>query len=453
VSAEAQQRYTAFAIVLHWAIAIAILLMIPLGWWMGDQIEEGVVTDGVFQAFQFHKSIGLTVLALSLVRLGWRLANPPPPLPPHMPAWEGIIAKATHWAFYFLMIALPLTGWLFVSAGWSVHEDEPLVVATHWFGLIRVPELFGLPHAAESVRAGVADVSMNVHSKLAWGVIVLAVLHVGAALKHHIFDRDDVLAHMVPGLKPPFQTEAPPKNPVRLAILGGGLGLIGIALIASLFAFAGMAADTRADAPQQNSTIAIGEPAPGAAPGAAPATPEAPAAATPAHPNAWRVDARTSSVGFAFVYTDDINGAQNFTGRFTSWRADIVFDPADLPDSSANVTIETASATDGVAMHDRALPGAQWFDAAAHPNATYRTTSIRHLGGNAYRAEGELTIRGRTRAVALPFTLTIDGDRARMNGSTSIDRRDFDIGKDSDADDSISRDIDIIIRVEAYRAS
>jgi cytochrome b561 len=449
VSPEAQQRYTAFAIVLHWAIAIAILLMIPLGWWMGDRIEEGVVTDGVFQAFQFHKSIGLTILALSLVRLGWRLANPPPPLPPHMPAWERAIAKATHWAFYFLMIALPLTGWLFVSAGWSLHENEPLVVATHWFGLIRVPELFGLPYAAESMRAGVADVSMNVHSKLAWGVIVLAILHVGAALKHHVFDRDDVLAHMVPGLKPPFQTEAPPKNPVRLAILGGGLSLIVIALIAGLFAFSGMAADTGASSPQQSSTIAIGEPTPGAAP----AAPEAPTVATPALPNAWRVDARTSSVGFAFVYTDDINGAQNFSGRFSSWRADIVFDPADLPGSSANVTIETASATDGVAMHDRALPGAQWFDAANHPNATYRTTSIRHLGGDNYRAEGELTIRGRTREVELPFTLTIDGDRASMNGRTSIDRRDFDIGKDSDADDSISRDIDIIIRVEAYRAS
>lgn len=438
MSAEAQQRYTAVAIVLHWAIAIAILLMIPLGWWMGDQIEDGVVTDGVFQAFQFHKSIGLTILALSLVRLGWRLANPPPPLPEHMPAWEHIIAKATHWVFYFLMIALPLTGWLFVSAGWSVHEDEPLVVATHWFGLIRVPELFGLPHAAESVRAGVAEASMNVHSKLAWGVIVLAVLHVGAALKHHFFDRDEVLSHMVPGVKPPFKTEEPPKNPVRLAILGGGLSLVAIALIASLFAFAGMAADTDANAALQNSTIAITEPA----------QPE-----TPLGPNAWRVDARSSSVGFAFIYTDDINGAQNFSGRFTNWRADIVFDPADLPGSSANVTIETASATDGVALHDRALPGAEWFAAATHPNATYRTTSIRHLGGDDYRAEGELTIRGRTRAVDLPFTLTIDGDRASMNGRTSIDRRDFDIGKDSDADDSISREIDIIIRVEAYRAS
>ena len=74
------QRYTAVAVVLHWAIASAIALMIPLGFWMHQQSEHGVVGDGLFQAYQLHKSIGLTVLALSIVRLGWRLANPPPPL-------------------------------------------------------------------------------------------------------------------------------------------------------------------------------------------------------------------------------------------------------------------------------------------------------------------------------------------------------------------------------------
>jgi polyisoprenoid-binding protein YceI len=104
-------------------------------------------------------------------------------------------------------------------------------------------------------------------------------------------------------------------------------------------------------------------------------------------------------------------------------------------------------------MHDRALPGPEWFDAAAHPTASFRTRSITHLGGANYRAEGELTIRGRSREVELPFTLTIEGDRANMTGQTSIDRRDFDIGKDTDADDSISRDIEISIRVEATRAS
>ncbi|MGE0740012.1 MAG: YceI family protein [Hyphomonadaceae bacterium] len=445
------QRYTAVAIVLHWAIAFAILFMIPLGWWMGDQAEDGAVTDGVFRAYQLHKSIGLTVLALSLVRLGWRLANPPPPLPAHMPQWERIVAKATHWAFYVLMIALPLTGWLYVSAGWSEHDDQPLMVTTHWFGLFVVPHLFGLPGAGLDVRESVAEASMGVHSKLAWAALVLAALHVAAALKHHFFDRDETLAHMVPGLRAPHQTEPYPKNPTRLAVLGGGLALVAVATFAALFAFGSFMSSTSDNsAPQAQSSFEVVE----ATPDAPAAAPETAAPADPAAPSAvpaWRVDARASSIGFAFTYTDDESGATRFQGRFTRWRADIRFDPQNLDQSSVVVTIDTASATDGVAMHDNALSGADWFNTAAYPTATFRSSAFRRQG-EGYVARGTLTMRGRDRDVDLPFALTINGASATMTGSTSIDRRDFDIGKDTDADDLISRDIDINVRVEASRA-
>lgn len=433
------QRYTAVAIVLHWAIAFAILLMIPFGWWMSDQAEKSV-TDGIFRAYQLHKSIGLTVLALSLVRLGWRLINPPPPLPEHMPGWERFVAKATHWAFYVLMIALPLTGWLYVSAGWSAEDDQPLVVATHWFGWINVPHLFDLPNATDDVRAAVADASINVHSKLAWGAIVLAALHAGAALKHHLFDKDEVLTHMVPGLRAPFAKEPPPKDPIRLAILGGGLALVAVALGAWLFAWAGYASES---GPQAQSSIEIVETPTQAAP-------EEIAPAPPGAPSAWRVDTATSAIGFAFTYSDPESGDTRFEGRFTRWRADIRFDPNNLDPSSALVTIETASATDGVAMHDRALPGADWFNSAAHPTATFRATRFRQSGAG-YEARGELTIRGETRNFDLPFTLTIEGDRASMRASTAIDRHDFDIGENTEADELISRDIALDIRVEAAR--
>src|SRR5690606_35599058 len=104
-------------------------------------------------------------------------------------------------------------------------------------------------------------------------------------------------------------------------------------------------------------------------------------------------DPRASSIGFAFAYNDG-QTATRFEGRFTRWRADIRFDPNDLAASRATVTIETASATDGVAMHDRALPGPDWFNATAHPTATFRASEVRHLGGDAYEARGELIIRG-----------------------------------------------------------
>jgi cytochrome b561/polyisoprenoid-binding protein YceI len=447
--AERAQRYTAVAIVLHWAIAFAILLMLPLGFWMHGRAEDGDISDNVFRAFQLHKSIGLTVLALSLVRLGWRLANPPPPLPEHMPGWERFVAKATHWAFYALTIGLPMSGWLYVSAGWSIHDDAALPVTTHYFGLFTVPHLFNLPNASVDVREATAEAAFTTHWLLAYAAIGLATLHVLAALKHHLFDRDEVLAHMVPGLRAPFEKDSAPKNPGRLAVLGLGLSIAGIALAAALFALFGNAAP-RGPAPQEQSTIEITEPAttPAPAPG------ETPAAVAPGAEQgvpAWRVNVARSSIQFSFNI-DDGSGANRIEGRFTRWRADIRFDPANLERSSALVTIETASATTGIDAQDSALPTAPWFNAAAHPNATFRATEFRRRG-QGYEARGTLTIKGRGRNVDLPFTLVIDGNTAVMNGQFSVDRRAFDIGKDTEADDMVSRDVDVTIRVEATRAS
>ncbi|MGD9816287.1 MAG: cytochrome b/b6 domain-containing protein [Hyphomonadaceae bacterium] len=441
MSAQAQ-RYTAVAIVLHWAIAFAILLLIPLGFWMHEAAEHGAVSDNVFRAYQLHKSIGLTVLALSIARLAWRLINPPPPMPAHMPGWERFVAKATHWAFYALMLALPLSGWLYVSAGWSIHDEQPLVVTTRYFDLFRVPALFGLPQASEGVRAAAAEAAFTAHWVLAYAMIALAALHVLAALKHHLFDRDEVLAHMIPGLRAPHASEPPPKNPLRLAILGGGLALVGVALAAALFAVANVV--TPSGSPPPATTAETTE-----TPATTTVTP--PALAPTAAP-AWRVDPRASSIGFAFTVRDEESGEDSrFEGRFTRWSADIRFDPDNLAQSAAAVSIDASSATDGVPVHDNWMPQAPWFDVASHATATFRTTEIRRAG-DAYEARGRLTIRGRSRDVRLPFTLAISGDSATMRGQVTLDRRDFDLGKDTEADDLVSRDVVVTVRIEAVRA-
>lgn len=445
---QAHARYTSVAIVLHWAIAGAILLMLPLGFWMHIATEQGGgSTQALYGAFQLHKSIGLTVLVLSLVRLGWRLANPPPPFPPHMPAWERFAARATHWGFYALTIALPLSGWVFVSAGWSLHEDAPLAVPTRFFGLFEVPALFGLTRAGEELRADVAEAAFVTHWVLAYAAIGLAVLHVGAALKHQFFDRDEVMAHMVPGLRAPFAKDAPPADPARNVILGVGLSIAGVAIAAALLAalsyvVANGAAPEIAP-PQQASVMEIVEP-----PAAAD---ETIVAAGPAAPPVWRVDARNSRIAFAYVYEDE-GGQSRFSGRFTRWRADIRFDPADLEASAVDVRIETASAETGAPTHDNALAGAGWFNPGQFPQARFRAGDIRREGAG-YEARGDLTIAGRTRAVRLPFTLDITSDRAVMNGRITIDRRDFGIGEDAEGDELIGRDVAIEVRVEAQRAT
>jgi len=448
--AASAQRYTAVAIVLHWAIAFAILLMIPLGFWMHIAAEHGNVSDSVFRAFQLHKSIGLTVLALSLVRLGWRLLNPPPPLPEHMPGWERLVAKATHWAFYALMIGLPLSGWLYVSTGWSVQDDSPLPVATHYFGLFTVPALFGLNQAGDETRSAAAEAAFTAHWVLAYAAIGLAVLHVLAALKHHVFDKDEVLAHMIPGLRAPFEKEAPPKNPARLAVLGVGLSLTAVALAAALF-FVFSYVST-ANAPQNSSSFDVIE-TPTAETPTAPTTPglttEAPPATANAAP-AWRVDAVSSSIRYAFSL-DDGEGPARIEGRFSRWRADIRFDPNNLEASAVTVIIDTGSADNGIPSHNELLPQAPWFNTAQYPTATFRATDFRRRG-EGYEARGELTIKGRERNASLPFTLVIDGDAAVMNGQLTIDRRAYNIGDGTDADDMISRDVEVSVRVRATRS-
>src|SRR6476646_7461764 len=110
-ASTSSERYTTVAIVLHWAIAAAILANFFVGWWMAKAIDDPATRLQAVAAFQLHKSLGLTVLALSVLRLLWRLTHRPPPLPEAMAGWEKFAAKATHWAFYALMIVVPLSGW------------------------------------------------------------------------------------------------------------------------------------------------------------------------------------------------------------------------------------------------------------------------------------------------------------------------------------------------------
>ena len=140
---NANSRYSPVAIALHWVIALLILSMIPMGLWMTAAIERSDSQALAYRVFQIHKSIGFLILALTVVRIVWWLTHRPPALPGGMKRWEAFAAGATHVAFYALLLALPLTGWLYVSAGWAVSQDRALEVATSWFGLFPLPHLPG----------------------------------------------------------------------------------------------------------------------------------------------------------------------------------------------------------------------------------------------------------------------------------------------------------------------
>ena len=186
---NSERRYGSVAVTLHWLIALAIIGMLILGKYMADLPNSD---PSKFDLIQLHKSFGISILALSVLRLAWRLVNKVPPLPPQMPTWERYAAHASHFLLYVLMIGIPLSGWAMVSA-------SPLGIPTIWFGQFEIPHLPGLQgladqHAAESQLK-------EVHELLGNLMIALLLIHVGAALKHHLWDRDDVLTRMLPFVK------------------------------------------------------------------------------------------------------------------------------------------------------------------------------------------------------------------------------------------------------------
>lgn len=170
---------------------------------------------------------------------------------------------------------------------------------------------------------------------------------------------------------------------------------------------------------------------------------------TPADASEWRVIGPESEIAFTAR-----QGERAFSGHFAEWRAEIRFDPDDLAASQAVVVIDLASARTGDKQRDAMLPEAPWFDVARFPEARFTTTAIRHLGGNHYRAAADLTIKGVTRRVELPFTLDIDGDVARMVGGLTLRRIDFGIGTGPWADAKwVGPEVEVRVRLIARRVA
>lgn len=179
-SGAESSRYSAIAILLHWAIAALIIVNLALG--IG---HDAFGRASMPTVMGIHKSIGFTVLVLSLARLAWRLAHPAPALPAAMPGWQVVLARATHIFFYVAIIALPLTGWLMSSA-------SPLRFPLEFFGLFPIPYL-PVPQSREAAGGW-----GQAHELLGFATIGVLLLHVAGALKHHFVDRDDVLVRMLP---------------------------------------------------------------------------------------------------------------------------------------------------------------------------------------------------------------------------------------------------------------
>jgi cytochrome b561 len=180
-------RYGNVAMTLHWLIALLAIGNLCSGLLFAELMSHD--NPYRFEIIQIHKSVGLTILVLSLIRLIWRLMNPVPPLPTEMSPFLKFVARLTHYIFYFLIIAIPLAGWLLVSA-------SPTGIPTMYFGLFQWPNLPFFNGLTRPEHVKYVHTFAVAHSYMAFFTIALVVLHVGAALYHQFFRHDDVLRRM-----------------------------------------------------------------------------------------------------------------------------------------------------------------------------------------------------------------------------------------------------------------
>lgn len=184
----AASRYTRTAMVLHWIIAILIICNVVLGL-SADSLPD----DWVRLVIDTHKSIGITVLGLVLLRILWRVSHKPPPLPAEFPSWERSAAHVAHFLLYLLMIGLPLSGWLHDSA-WKDAATHPMRL----FNLFTWPRIGYVMNLDPTLKETLHNRFGTLHTWLGYALYALLAMHVGGALKHQWIDRKSVFKRMIP---------------------------------------------------------------------------------------------------------------------------------------------------------------------------------------------------------------------------------------------------------------
>ena len=388
MSSQPSSRYTLVAVTLHWVIAISIVGLIFVGWNMHENEE----------LYQLHKSFGITVLILTIARIIWRVMNPAPPLPDDMDGWQKAVSHATHWAFYALMLLMPLTGWLYVSTAYDF--DVPTVL----FGVVSWPDIPFVGFLTNEASNGAIE---RAHGLLAWLAIGLIALHIAGAIKHEFGDEEGVLKRMVPGL---MSEASPPEQPGRGALPAFGVAFFTFALVAGIPLLSGSgAAIVQSEGSSEVTTN-------------------------------WAVDYEQSSIVFSGVHD-----GSPYQGAFDSWAADIQFDLENPEDGAAIVSVATGSAQANQKLYTDSLKSAEWFNVSEFPTAQARISGISR-DGEGYTSTLSLDLKAVSISVEFPFSLAVDGDVATMSGQVVLSRQALDLGMVSDpgvdwVDDEVTVDV------------
>jgi len=380
--------YTHVAVFIHWVTALFIIGLLAVGKFMTGLDEADVLR---FTLTQWHKTFGVLVLLLSCIRILWRLTHRAPPHPANAPAWEKFTASLSHFAFYLLILFLPLSGWAMASVS-TLDIDTLLFNRIHW------------PHLPLIEWLNLSDIAArelwehrfhHAHHVAGTVLIVLLLVHISAALKHHFVDKDVVLRRMRPRVTEP-----------------GFLGLLAFVAIvigAGFYALTQMGSGAGDDS---NSLVASGS---------------------------------------SITLLADVTGSETlFELPDSTVTANI--DPGNPANSSLAVTVLTANVTGKNFQAVGSLPNTDWFDAKNFPEATFQSSSFESgQEPNTMKVTGDLSIKETTQAVE--FILTISSDESTGESTAAvnlpIDRFDYNIGlKSQPNEDSVGAIVTIQVRFQ-----
>ena len=393
--------YSGIARGLHWLVAGLIVAQYIIA----ELAELAESSDSVVQQLGLlanHKSIGMTILGLAVLRLIWRLFNKPPALPASMSAWQRRASSFAHVALYGFLFVLPLSGWLMSSAtSYSVS----------WFNLFVFPDLI----AANEANAETLE---QIHYWSGEALFVLALIHIVAALKHHYLDKDVVLK--------------------RMASRGGWLLML-TTLVLAIGLFGRVSVSQKAS---QNSTSISS-----AAGKDVSANQNAVTNQSLRQSNLpiWNIDYQDSYIEFS----GDQAGAP-FKGRWQTWQAQMQFDTQQLAAGRFAVTIEPASVFTDDKERDGYIRDPDFFDVENHRLASFNVDKFSQTESNSFIAHGLLTMKNISHPLDLVFTVKKEQSTTVLEGQAAIDRLQWNIGMGDWTDTSwVGQEILVKVRVVA----
>ncbi|MGV6847163.1 MAG: cytochrome b/b6 domain-containing protein [Marinibacterium sp.] len=404
-AANTRSSYGTVAKSLHWLTAALIFTIFPLGM-IGEDLSHAILApdstateaDRLRAAliFSVHKTLGVTVFFVALARIAWAVGQPRPGLLNAGNRIEAWLAHTVHWALYGALVLVPLSGW--------IHHAATTGFAPIWWPLGQ-----SLPFVPKD--PAIAALFASLHGVFTKVLLLAVTLHVAGALKHHVIDKDATLRRMLPGRGP--WPEPPAPGPDLPAVLTAGAGwAAAIALGVGLWS--------------------LDDPSPAAR--------AAPLAAVPSD---WQV-----IDGDLGIQVRQLGNPVR--GTFSDWTAAITFDDPGAPGPAGHVTVTVAIGSLALgSVTDQAM-GPDYFDEETYPTAIYDADLLRTDSG--YEAQGTLTLKGVSLPLTLPFTLSMDGNRAHMQGHASLLRLDYGIGASVPDAKTLGPEVGIDVQLTAERS-